>query len=35
MLFQELGKMKRSWIMTSLILIAAGICTIQNLTKNK
>ena len=25
MLFQELGKMKRTWIMTSLILIAAGI----------
>ena len=25
MLFQELGKMKRSWIMTSLILIALGI----------
>ena len=25
MLFQELGKMKRSWIMTSLIMIALGI----------
>ena len=28
MLFQELGKMKRSWIMTSLILIAVGIVMI-------
>lgn len=28
MLFQELGKMKRSWIMTSLILIAFGIVMI-------
>lgn len=28
MLFQELGKMKRSWIMTSLILIALGIVMI-------
>ena len=29
MLFQELGKMKRTWIMTSLILIAAGIVMIM------
>lgn len=29
MLFQELGKMKRSWIMTSIILIAIGIVMIM------
>ena len=29
MLFQELGKMKRSWIMTSIILIAVGILMIM------
>ena len=28
MLFQELGKMKRTWIMTSIILIAVGIVMI-------
>ena len=29
MLFQELGKMKRTWIMTALILIAVGIVMIM------
>ena len=29
MLFQELGKMKRTWIMTSLILIAIGLVMIM------
>ena len=29
MLFQELGKMKRTWIMTSIILIAIGIVMIM------
>lgn len=29
MLFQELGKMKRSWIMTSLIMIAIGVVMIM------
>lgn len=29
MLFQELGKMKRTWIMTSLILIAVGVLMIM------
>ena len=29
MLFQELGKMKRSWIMTSIIMIAIGIVMIM------
>ena len=29
MLFQELGKMKRSWIMTSIIMIAIGVVMIM------